>query len=51
MTIGTRGDVQPFVALGIGLKQSGYEVKRVQSKTVAGAIGMRWRIPIAPLAD
>jgi len=26
LTIGTRGDVQPFVALGIGLKKCGYEV-------------------------
>ena len=29
LTIGTRGDVQPFIALGLGLKQAGYEVKIV----------------------
>ena len=26
LTIGSRGDVQPFVALGIGLKEDGHEV-------------------------
>ncbi|MBD8498304.1 glycosyltransferase [Paenibacillus arenosi] len=26
LTIGTRGDVQPFVALGVGLQKRGYEV-------------------------
>jgi sterol 3beta-glucosyltransferase len=25
-TFGTRGDIQPFVALGKGLKEAGYEV-------------------------
>jgi sterol 3beta-glucosyltransferase len=29
LTIGTRGDVQPYVALGVGLKQAGYEVQIV----------------------
>ena len=29
LTMGTRGDVQPFVALGQGLKRAGYEVKLV----------------------
>ena len=27
LTIGTRGDIHPFVALAIGLKQAGYQVK------------------------
>jgi len=27
LTLGSRGDVQPFVALGIGLKKAGHEVK------------------------
>ena len=26
LTIGSRGDVQPFVALGVGLKEAGHEV-------------------------
>ena len=26
LTIGSRGDVQPFVALGIGLREAGHEV-------------------------
>ena len=25
LTIGSRGDVQPFVALGVGLKEAGHE--------------------------
>ena len=29
LTIGTRGDVQPFIALSLGLKQAGYEIKIV----------------------
>jgi UDP:flavonoid glycosyltransferase YjiC (YdhE family) len=29
LTIGTRGDVQPLIALGLGLKQAGYTVKIV----------------------
>jgi sterol 3beta-glucosyltransferase len=26
LTIGTRGDVQPYIALGLGLKVAGHEV-------------------------
>ena len=29
LTIGNRGDVQPFVALSLGLKQVGHEIKIV----------------------
>lgn len=29
LTIGTRGDVQPLIALGLGLKQTGYDIKIV----------------------
>ena len=29
LTIGTRGDVQPFIALGLGLIQAGYKIKIV----------------------
>jgi len=31
-TVGTRGDLQPFIALGLGLRDSGYEVLIVSSK-------------------
>lgn len=27
LTTGSRGDIQPFIALGQGLKQAGYQVK------------------------
>ncbi len=29
LTIGTRGDIQPYIALGRGLQAAGYEVKVV----------------------
>lgn len=29
LTIGTRGDVQPFIALGLELQQAGYRVEIV----------------------
>ena len=29
LTIGSRGDVQPFIALGLGFKQTGYQVRLV----------------------
>jgi sterol 3beta-glucosyltransferase len=32
LTIGSRGDVQPFVALGVGLKEAGHEVTLATSK-------------------
>ncbi|MBC7888485.1 MAG: glycosyltransferase family 1 protein [Ferruginibacter sp.] len=31
-TVGTRGDLQPFIALGLGLQQAGYEVVLISSK-------------------
>lgn len=33
LTIGTRGDIQPYVALGVGLKAAGYQV-RIASHTL-----------------
>ena len=27
LTVGSRGDVQPFIALGVGLKQAGHQVR------------------------
>jgi sterol 3beta-glucosyltransferase len=45
LTLGTRGDVQPYVALGAGLKQAGHEVTLVTAKgfdeLVAG-MGLRY---------
>lgn len=32
LTIGTQGDVQPFVALGVGLREAGHEVSVVTGK-------------------
>ena len=31
-TVGTRGDLQPYIALGLGLKKSGHEVLIVSAK-------------------
>jgi UDP:flavonoid glycosyltransferase YjiC (YdhE family) len=28
LTLGTRGDVQPYVALGLGLQRAGHQVLR-----------------------
>lgn len=33
LTLGTRGDVQPFIALGIGLKNKGYNVRIIAPKS------------------
>ena len=45
VTLGTRGDVQPYVALGAGLKEAGHEVTLVTGKgfeaTVSGR-GLRY---------
>src|SRR4028119_1248380 len=32
LALGTRGDVQPYVALGVGLKEAGHEVTLVTGK-------------------
>jgi sterol 3beta-glucosyltransferase len=31
-TVGTRGDIQPYIALGLGLKEAGYDVLLVSAK-------------------
>src|SRR4030042_4451703 len=31
-TLGTRGDLQPFIALGLGLKDAGYDVLLISAK-------------------
>jgi sterol 3beta-glucosyltransferase len=37
-TVGTRGDLQPYIALGIGLKAAGYEVLIVSAKNEAAFV-------------
>jgi sterol 3beta-glucosyltransferase len=38
LTIGSRGDVQPFVALGVGLKEAGHEVTLASGKAFEGFV-------------
>lgn len=43
VTLGTRGDLQPFIALGVGLKDAGYDVLVISSKnekTFAESFGL-----------
>ena len=45
LTLGTRGDVQPYVALGAGLKEAGHEVTLVTGKGFDGLVagkGLRY---------
>jgi len=38
LTIGSRGDVQPFVALGVGLKEAGHRiVAKLQTQGTQGS--------------
>ena len=41
LTLGTRGDVQPYVTLGAGLKEAGHEVTLVTSKGFEGFVAGR----------
>jgi sterol 3beta-glucosyltransferase len=41
LTIGTRGDVQPFVALGAGLREAGHQVTLVTGKGFEGLVSGR----------
>jgi len=47
-TIGSRGDVQPCVALGLGLKQAGYQVRIASHGIFANLIG-RCGLEFAPI--
>ena len=38
ITLGSRGDVQPYVALGVGLKQAGHSVRLVTSSSFATSV-------------
>ncbi|PZD72636.1 O-mycaminosyltylonolide 6-deoxyallosyltransferase [Acaryochloris thomasi RCC1774] len=39
LATGTRGDVQPYVALGLGLKAAGHQVRVASSKTFSEFVG------------
>ncbi len=41
LTIGTQGDVQPYVALGAGMKEAGYEVTFITGKGFESSISER----------
>ena len=41
LALGTRGDVQPYVALGVGLKEAGHEVTLVTGKGFGGLVAGR----------
>ncbi|WP_126147654.1 glycosyltransferase [Synechococcus elongatus] len=47
LTIGTRGDVQPFMALGLGLKAAGYEVAiatQANYQSMVEGLGLEFRL-------
>lgn len=48
LTVGTRGDVQPFVALGLGLQRAGYEVRLAAESTFESFVG-EYGLEFAPL--
>lgn len=39
ITLGTRGDLQPFVALALGLRSAGYDVQVISAKNDAAFVG------------
>ena len=49
LTIGSRGDVQPYIALGIGLRQAGYDVRLVTHAPFEPMI-RRYGLDFAPMA-
>lgn len=50
LTAGSRGDIQPFVALGIGLAQAGYQVQVAAPALFANFVE-QYRLPFAPIDD
>jgi UDP:flavonoid glycosyltransferase YjiC (YdhE family) len=48
LTIGTRGDVQPFVALGVGLKDVGHRVT-IATSTAFEALVCRYGLDFTPI--
>ncbi|MBD1997439.1 glycosyltransferase family 1 protein [Leptolyngbya sp. FACHB-541] len=49
LTIGSRGDIQPFCAIALGLIQSGHQVTLASSPNFAD-FAAHWNIPFAPIA-
>jgi sterol 3beta-glucosyltransferase len=49
LTVGTRGDVQPFIALGLGLQRSGYAVTVATSERFAEFV-RAYGLAFAPLS-
>jgi UDP:flavonoid glycosyltransferase YjiC (YdhE family) len=50
LTVGSRGDVQPLVALGVGLQEAGHEV-RLATHPRFETLGTRHGLDFAPLAE
>ncbi|MCP4288412.1 MAG: glycosyltransferase family 1 protein, partial [Gammaproteobacteria bacterium] len=48
LATGSRGDVQPFVALGVGLQQAGYQVRFVSNAYFEAFVG-RYGLGFRPL--
>jgi sterol 3beta-glucosyltransferase len=49
MTVGTRGDVQPFLALALALKRAGHQVKLCTHEAHRSLVE-NWKINFFPLA-
>jgi UDP:flavonoid glycosyltransferase YjiC (YdhE family) len=49
LSVGTRGDVQPYIALGLGLQQAGHEV-RLATHSIFQEFVSSWGLDFAPLA-
>jgi UDP:flavonoid glycosyltransferase YjiC (YdhE family) len=49
LCVGTRGDVQPYIALGLGLQQAGHEVK-LATHSIFQELVRSWELDFAPLA-
>ncbi len=50
LTTGSRGDVQPFIALGLGLKKSGFEITIATHDTFEGMI-QQYGLEFASISD
>jgi sterol 3beta-glucosyltransferase len=48
LTVGSQGDVQPFVALAARLRAAGHEVT-LAAPALYGSLAASWRVPFAPL--
>lgn len=48
LSLDTRGGIQPYLALALGLKRAGHEVRMVAPGSFAGTI-QQWGLPVSPL--